>query len=202
MSSDEQLILYEQRARAAGVKVHFLSAWDLPRHLAAFIAGNGGLPGDATGRIAALPASIWPRELLEVVESTLGACSFEIVTPRKAGDSYVWDRDRLSKASLGITYCATYLADTGSMVLPASPGAGTLAALLPDVHLALSYPMGCRRNLAEYLSEMTAALPSRLTLITGPSRSGDIEATMTTGVHGPSKVVHYIVDVPDALRMR
>ena len=53
---------------------------------------------------------------------------------------------------------------------------GTLAALLPEVHLALSYAEGCRAGLADYLRERGNALPSRLTLVTGPSRTGDIEA--------------------------
>ena len=39
--------------------------------------------------------------------------------------------------------------------------------------------------------------PSRLTLVTGPSRTGDIELTMTTGVHGPGKVLHFILDRVD-----
>ena len=64
---------------------------------------------------------------------------------------------------------------------------------LPEVHLALSYPEGCRGSLADYLPDVSRALPSRLTLVTGPSRTGDIEATMTTGVHGPRKVFHYIL---------
>ena len=132
--------------------------------------------GNPEPRIAALPASGWPQGLRESVDIILAASGYETIMPRKVPDGYAWDRDRLARASIGITWCAEFLADTGSLVLPAGPGMGTLAALLPEVHLALSYAEGCRAGLADYLLERGNRLPCRLTLVTGPSRTGDIEA--------------------------
>ncbi|MFP5212525.1 MAG: lactate utilization protein C [Acidobacteriota bacterium] len=185
MSDLDKLNLYIERARAAGAEVECIAPGDLHARLETLLAG--------LDPIAALPASGWPQELLETVEAVLRASNFEIVTPRKTDDGFAWDRDRLAHASVGITFCPVFLADTGSLALPAGPGAGTLAALLPEIHVALSYPEGCRMGLADYLPEIGDAMPSRLTLVTGPSRTGDIEATMTVGVHGPRKVIHYIL---------
>jgi hypothetical protein len=217
MKKSEELLRYVQRARAAGVEVDFVATEDFPGRLAAFLSENRGLTRSFAGQpelhpteistplaplagrtalVAALPASDWPQPIRDMVESALGASGFQIVTPRQTVDGYSWEREQIARAALGLTFCSVFLADTGSMVLPAGPGAGTLAALLPEVHLALSYPEGCRGSLAAYLPEVSPALPSRLTLVTGPSRTGDIEATMTTGVHGPRKVFHYILLKP------
>lgn len=144
-------------------------------------------------RLAALPATSWPSEVLNAVESALFESGFEIVSPQRTPEGYVRDSERLPQAVVGITFCAAYLADTGSIAFPAGPGASSLSALLPEVHVAVSYPDGCRQSLADYLPDLAGALPSRITLISGPSRTGDIEATMTTGVHGPRKVIHYIL---------
>ena len=196
MNDSEMLNRYVQSARTAGVQVELVASDDLPGRLATLLAEYGGLTGspeDAPPRIAALPSSGWPREILEVVESALAASGFAVVKPEHTVEGQARNSDRLAEASIGITFCAAFLAETGSMALPASPGACTLAALLPKLHVALSTPDGCRESLADYLSGLSGTLPSRLTLVTGPSRTGDIEATMTVGVHGPGKVIHLIV---------
>jgi L-lactate utilization protein LutC len=48
-------------------------------------------------------------------------------------------------------------------------------------------------GLGAHLAAIRSKLPSRLTLVTGPSRTGDIEGTMSTGVHGPGRVLHWIL---------
>jgi L-lactate utilization protein LutC len=132
--------------------------------------------------------------MLESISERLTALDYRVVKPIAAPEGFTWDRDLVATATFGITFCETFLADTGSLILPAGQGMGTLAALLPEIHIALSFADGCTENLSEYLRKTGRSLPSRLTLISGPSRTGDIEATMTTGVHGPRRVVHLIVD--------
>lgn len=208
MTDPEALKLYAQRAGAAGVEVEFIEPKDLPARLEAlFYQMSGPSCSEASAkppefshgaaRLAAVPATGWPDGLREEVESILAASGFEIVSPRKRSDGYIWDRERLAGASLGITFCAAFLAETGSIATPAGPGMGTLASLLPEVHLALSYADGCREGLSDYFIDHSGSLPSRLTLITGPSRTGDIEATMTKGVHGPRRVLHWIMNDPN-----
>jgi len=106
---------------------------------------------------------------------------------------YEWNRLALGSAILGITFCEAFIAETGSLAFPCGPGLGTLASLLPETHLALSYAKDCRPDLGGYLAEFGADIPSRLTFVTGPSRTGDIEASMTTCVHGPGRVLHWII---------
>lgn len=189
MRSAEVLALYVERSRAAGAEVEVLSADDLHARLDALLA-------DTKPRAVAVPAMGWPPGLRETVSSALrrGGCAQVSPVPRDEG--YSWDRDALAGAGLGVTFCDGFVADTGSLVFPSGPGFGTLASLLPWVHLALSRLQGCHESLAGYLAHVAGALPSRLTLVTGPSRTGDIEATMTRGVHGPGRVLHWILAEP------
>ncbi len=124
----------------------------------------------------------------------LNTLNYQSIMPRPVPEGFARDREMLAAGIVGITFCETFLADTGSLIVPAGPAQGTLAALLPEIHIAISLSNGCKENLDEYLRLMGSPLPSRLTLISGPSRTGDIEATMTTGVHGPRRVVHIIID--------
>lgn len=89
------------------------------------------------------------------------------------------------------------LADTGSVVLAASPEEPRAASLLPDVHVTLLAEDRILPGLEELFAAVGHALPSSLAVVTGPSRSADIEQTLTIGVHGPGEV-HVVVTPPGA----
>jgi L-lactate dehydrogenase complex protein LldG len=99
----------------------------------------------------------------------------------------------LASCSVGLTSAVAALADTGSIVLESGPGRSRLASLLPPVHIALVPADRICASLASWLSTRdTATLPSNLIVVTGPSRTADIEQTLTRGVHGP-KALHIVV---------
>jgi L-lactate dehydrogenase complex protein LldG len=84
------------------------------------------------------------------------------------------------------------VAATGTVVLSSARAGGRSAALVPPVHLALvraadvvATPADIWRCLPERFPE---GLPSQLVFASGPSRSADIEFTLTVGVHGPKAV--------------
>lgn len=94
-----------------------------------------------------------------------------------------------AEADLGITGAALGIAATGSIVVDAARAGGRTVSLLPPVHLALvpaaalvATPAGLWRRMGEHCPD---GLPSQLVLITGPSKTGDIEQSLITGVHGP-----------------
>ena len=93
----------------------------------------------------------------------------------------------LGECDLGLSGADYGLADTGSLVVTSGPGRARLASLLPPVHVAV-LPV---RLLVWSLSDALAASPqlaasgSNFVVITGPSRTADIEMTLTRGVHGP-----------------
>ncbi len=188
MSKPEIVERYIRMAQAAGTDVECVSGAELPGRLAELLGAVNKPP-----EIAALAASGWPEGLRETVEAVLVSSGFEVIMPRKEQGGYSWDRDRLAAASVGIVWCERYLADTGSLVLASGPGMGGLATLLPEISIVLSDAKGCLEDLADFFRQMEGAPPSRITLVTGPSRTGDIEATMTKGVHGPGKVAHFLL---------
>jgi L-lactate dehydrogenase complex protein LldG len=100
----------------------------------------------------------------------------------------------LAEVGLGVTGADAALADSGALVLASGPGRGRIASLLPPVHVAVVKP----DRLFPSLPALLAARPdlvaagSNLVAIAGPSRTADIEMTLTHGVHGP-KHVHAIL---------
>jgi L-lactate dehydrogenase complex protein LldG len=100
----------------------------------------------------------------------------------------------MASAQAGITGAAAGLADSGSLVLSHGPSRGRLASLLPPAHIAVLRRSAIVGSFGELL-EKQPSLPevsSNLVLITGPSRTADIEMTLSRGVHGP-KDVHIIL---------
>lgn len=97
----------------------------------------------------------------------------------------------LARADVGVTGCDAAIAETGSLVLFSGQGKSRLVSLLPPVHVALLD----RNRLCFTMAEFFAWHADRLrtctacTVITGPSRTADIELTLTLGMHGPARVV-------------
>jgi L-lactate dehydrogenase complex protein LldG len=100
-------------------------------------------------------------------------------------------RERQAAAGLGVTGCHAAIAETGSLVVLSGPGTPRAASLLPPVHLCLVRRSDLFATMGEFFRERAGdiAASSCCTFITGPSRTADIELTLTLGVHGPGKVV-------------
>jgi L-lactate dehydrogenase complex protein LldG len=80
------------------------------------------------------------------------------------------------------------LADTGSVVLAASPDEPRARSLLPFTHWTVVDRDRILPGLYELFSRLSTDLPSALAIVTGPSRSADIEQRLAVGVHGPGDV--------------
>src|SRR5439155_2970850 len=80
------------------------------------------------------------------------------------------------------------LADTGSVVLASSPDEPRAASLLPWDHVTLVAADRILPGLDALFEAVGDDLPSSLAIVTGPSRSADIEQKLAVGVHGPGEV--------------
>ncbi|TDI52804.1 MAG: hypothetical protein E2O96_04030 [Acidobacteria bacterium] len=95
---------------------------------------------------------------------------------------------------LGVTGATAGLAESGSVVLEHRPGRPRMASLVPEVHVALLDLILMERTLVHWAHKFpeSVANTANLVVITGPSRTGDIEQQLTLGVHGP-KHVHIVL---------
>lgn len=95
-------------------------------------------------------------------------------------------------AEAGVTLCEAAVAETGSLLIASGPGRSRLASLAPPVHIALLR----QSDLVASLEEGLAHAPARTSwLVTGPSRTADIEGVLVRGVHGPKRL--WVVPVPE-----
>jgi L-lactate dehydrogenase complex protein LldG len=100
-----------------------------------------------------------------------------------------------ASVDVGITSADYALADTGTLVMLAGPREARLVSLLPPAHIAV-VP---RDRILTGLDELFSILPrpaeqtSSMVLITGPSRTADIEQILVRGVHGPGQITVVIV---------
>ena len=102
-------------------------------------------------------------------------------------------RALMAGADLGITGVDYAIAETGTCVIVPTAGASRLVSLLPPVHIALVERGQVLPSLDELFTMrrrdfVGGELGSHMNLITGPSRTADIEYKLVTGVHGPGEV--------------
>lgn len=149
------------------------------------------------------PASVirWRHPLLE----RLG---IDTVLAERQISVHAWDElSRISAdqrwpaafaADLGITSVDWAVAETGTLALCSVPGQGRVVSLLPPTFLAIIEPAQIVPDLFDLFAALENRkddLPSNVALVTGPSKTGDIELKLTTGVHGPGNV-HVLVVEP------
>lgn len=88
----------------------------------------------------------------------------------------------------GLTGALAGIAETGSLVLAGGPGHPLSASLLPEVHIAILHADQIIAHLVDGLKLPALQSASSSLVISGPSRTADIEMTLTVGMHGPGEV--------------
>jgi L-lactate dehydrogenase complex protein LldG len=110
------------------------------------------------------------------------------------GESNASARD----GDLGVTGCDCLIAQTGSVVVSACSSGGRALSVLPPTHLVIAH----RHQIVPDLTAAIALLrtrydrrwPSAVSVITGPSRTADIEKILVFGAHGPKRLAVYFAD--------
>lgn len=95
---------------------------------------------------------------------------------------------------IGITTADYLLADTASLVLLGGRGRARSVSLVPSIHVAVvpkNRMLGSYRQMLSHLNGQV--LPSNVSIITGPSKTADIEATLVHGAHGPREMHLFVV---------
>ena len=98
---------------------------------------------------------------------------------------------------LGITGCFCAIAETGTLVFTSAAATPTASMLLPDTHVCVVRTARIVAGMEEAFALVRrehGLLPRALNLVSGPSRTGDIEQTIVLGAHGPFRVHILLVD--------
>ncbi len=103
-------------------------------------------------------------------------------------------REAASQARFGISQMEWALADTGSLAQNSTAIEQRLVSSLPTIHIALVPTSGILPDMPSLLSRVNPKENAYIAMITGPSRTADIERVLTIGVHGPERLVIIFVD--------
>jgi L-lactate dehydrogenase complex protein LldG len=97
-----------------------------------------------------------------------------------------------------ITYCEFLVARLGSIMVSSRSGPGRIVNILPDVHIVIARTSQLVQEIKHAFTALKEKypqrLPSMISLITGPSRTADIEKTLVMGAHGPKELYVFLVD--------
>lgn len=111
-----------------------------------------------------------------------------------AGLKFAVSRELAAAAKIGISQLPWALADTGTLVQDATAIELRLVSSLPAIHLALVPTSGLLPDLPELLTRLHPNDSGYIAMITGASRTADIERVLTIGVHGPERLIIVFCD--------
>ena len=107
------------------------------------------------------------------------------------------DKRALEACDAGITACEALVSQTGSLLVSSATGGGRGLSILPHVHVVVAMLDQIVPTLGDALHQAkerhAGRLPSMLSFITGPSRTGDIERILVLGAHGPKELFVILV---------
>ena len=102
--------------------------------------------------------------------------------------------DAAESSKIGISQVEWAISDTGTLVTDAAPVERRLASTLPVIHVAVAATDSIQPDMAAAFARIHPDQSGYISMITGPSRTADIERVLTIGVHGPSRLVIVFVD--------
>lgn len=116
----------------------------------------------------------------------------------KAKIKYSKNEINFMKADAGITLCESLVSRTGSILISSSSRSGRRLSVFPPLHIVLAYTSQIVNDIEDSLSmarkKYEGNLPSMISLVTGPSRTADIEKTLVLGAHGPKELILFLID--------
>ncbi|HVI49703.1 MAG TPA: lactate utilization protein [Candidatus Sulfotelmatobacter sp.] len=177
---DGKLTQFRKMIESVHGEVHDTTAAEWPERLRTILANKGVeavLYGAATSHGAALAADWSGKEAPSLVPYSRRIEEMKDVL--------------VHQVQAGVTSCRAAIAETGSLVLWPTAAEPRLMSLLPPIHVALL----SASTLADSLAQLIAAegwideMPTNALLISGPSKTADIEQTLAYGVHGPKELI-------------
>ncbi len=126
---------------------------------------------------------VWEKELIDALSGLFPFSS---------------DKKNFISAEVGITTCEALIARTGSILISSQSESGRSLGIFPHVHVVVAFSSQISKEIADALALIKTKyqhnIPSMIGLVTGPSRTADIEKTLVLGAHGPKELVLFLID--------
>lgn len=179
------LELFQDKAKAVGAEVHYCaSKRETLESLLDLLRIEG--VADAPGAYAVWASDAFCTEL-----------DHNALSAQVPGLRFDVTRELASQAKIGISRFDWAIADTGTLVVDATAVDHRLVSSLPPIHVALVDRAKLLPDLATAVAKISPARMAYVSLITGPSRTADIERVLTIGVHGPGRLIVLIFDAAE-----
>ncbi|MBN3828697.1 lactate utilization protein C [Burkholderia sp. Ac-20384] len=162
---------------------------DWPAQLAAQLADAG------VRRLLLDPARAESAALARALPDTVAPVPFD--RPIDA-----WKAELFDTIDAGFTVARSGIAATGTVVLAPDAGTPRTVSLVPPLHVALVHASTLHPDLhaAVHAERWHAGMPTNLVLVSGPSKTSDIQQTLAYGAHGPRRL--WVVIVTDTAAAR
>lgn len=106
--------------------------------------------------------------------------------------------EEFKKVNVGITTCDFLISRFGSVMVSSGMGLGRQIFAFPETHIVIAKASQVVPELKDAFAGMkkkySENFPSQITVITGPSRTADIEKTLVMGAHGPKNLYVFMID--------
>jgi len=108
------------------------------------------------------------------------------------------NKEDFLKTAVTITYCEYLVARFGSIMVSSRQMSGRKAIIYPHVHIVFAYTSQLVMDIKDAFNKLKVKydnkMPSLISLITGPSRTADIEKTLVMGAHGPKELYVFLIE--------
>jgi L-lactate dehydrogenase complex protein LldG len=122
---------------------------------------------------------------------------------KNGGIPFESDPEQFTEMKLGITRCEYLIARLGTVMVSSKISPGRRMNVFPEIHLVIAHTSQIVPDLRQALQNIRKKYepdyPSMISLITGPSRTADIEKTLVMGAHGPKELYVFLMEDSTAL---
>ncbi len=109
-------------------------------------------------------------------------------------------RERCDQAKVGISQVDWAVAETGTLIQNCSDVEQRMTSTLPSIHMAIVETDRILPDAATLWTKLDPTTSEYIAMITGPSRTADIERVLTIGVSGPERVIIVAIDQLDEVQ--
>lgn len=141
-------------------------------------------------QVSANEVSVSGGALIDRVARELEEINIRVIRPERLADVR---KTTLAAITVGIVQAEFAVADSGTLAVPFAENKSLMPHFLPEIVIALVHQKSLLSDHFELFKKLTPEQKKNMMLITGPSRTADIEKILILGAHGPRRLIVYFI---------